>query len=157
FASREKRLFGPILWKSCRVPRGFLAALLLIEVRCDNDDSVGGNAGACVPPIGPSPCPYGSDPLAYWNVGLLDVPLTFPGRWLTDRPRPRPPWWPTRSTPGAAVEYAFEVGSPSSEARFIEILIDKPRELANTPMTLLVAQTRTAPNSRPRSSPAELA
>jgi len=115
------RILGPIVWPAAQIPsQATWHPCLLAEVRADNDDAAGGTNG-CDIQVNPGTCDYGS---YFWgNNNVCQRNLTY-------------------ASVGAAtavlIEFPFLVGSAWSKARFLEISVEKGKELAETVMTLQV-------------------
>ncbi len=113
------RLLGPVLWPAAQIPNpASWHPCLLAEVRADNNDSAGGTNG-CDIQVNPGTCNYGA---YFWgNNNVCQRNLSY-------------------ATVVAAqalhIELPFLVGSVWGSAKSIEVIVDKGRELASTPMTL---------------------
>jgi hypothetical protein len=106
-------------------------------VRADNNDSAGGPNG-CDIDADPDPCAYGS---YFWgNNNACQRNLTYV---------------PVQAAKSARIQFPFIVGSLSSKSRFIQVIVEKPRELAETPMRLTM-ETLSAPDAKPACPPGEL-
>lgn len=141
--SGETKLLGPVEWFSSFIPLGSWTPMLLIEARCDNDDSNGGNEGACVPAIDPSSCPYSSSPDNYANIVIISeryesgpVPA---GLFQV----PEQSWWSRVVPPisdgmdGTSIIWIpFQVGNTNSKARLVEVLVDKGLLTQKVPMAI---------------------
>jgi len=116
-----KVILGPVLWPAAQIPvEGTWHPCLLGEVRCGNDDSAGGTNGADIPANPADTCPHGS--FVYGNNNVCQRNLTYV---------------PVKKHAEARVELPFIAGSVwDNKRRFIEIIVDKGRELASVPMTL---------------------
>jgi hypothetical protein len=91
---------------------------LLAEARADNNDSAGGTNG-CDIDADVDPCVYGA---YFWgNNNVCQRNLNYA---------------PLAVDALTFVELPFIVGSPWSRAQFVEVIVDKGRELAFTPMRL---------------------
>jgi hypothetical protein len=134
------QLFGPLRWRGSRVPFSGMHPTIVLEARCDNDDS-GGAAGACVPAILPGTCPYAADPGRFANVAILQ-PALDPGPLIhvpkTEPPIPWPWPWPPGPEGPLTVEIPFVVGGGGIQAAYLEILLDKGAGLSAIPMALAV-------------------
>jgi hypothetical protein len=117
--SGQSRILGPITWSGAVIARHpWHHPCLLGEVRADNDDSAGGPNG-CSLPADPDPCAYGS---YFWgNNNVSQRNLAFV---------------PVSAGRSIVVTFQFLVGSIWSRARLIEVIIDKERALAETPLIL---------------------
>jgi len=93
---------------------------LLVEVRADNNDSAGGPNSIPVPAEGDkNACNYGS---YFWGSNNITQRNLSYG-----------------SVPAGAaaqIEFAFLASNFQSPARFVEVTVDKGKELARVPMTL---------------------
>jgi hypothetical protein len=120
----QTKLLGPIIWYVADIPAHTGPTpwhpCLLAEVRADNNDSAGGSNG-CDIDADPDPCAYGS---YFWgNNNACQRNLSYV---------------PVMSAKAQRILFPFIVGSPWSKARFLEIVIEKGRELAEVPMMLRV-------------------
>jgi hypothetical protein len=115
------KIIGPITWPAALIPsQTAWHPCLLAEVRADNDDSAGGTS-ACDIEVNPGTCDYGA---YFWgNNNVCQRNLTYA---------------PLSGGSPLLIEFPFLVGSFWSSARFLEIAIDKGKELADTAMTLQV-------------------
>ncbi len=113
------QIIGPVLWPAAQIPaQGTWHPCLLGEVRADNDDSAGGTNG-CDIEADPNPCAYGS---YFWgNNNACQRNLSYASMMAAK---------------AAYIELPFLVGSFWSTTRFLEVIVEKGRELAETPMTL---------------------
>jgi BNR/Asp-box repeat len=139
-ANGNTQIIGPVLWPAGQIPaQGTWHPCLLAEVRADNNDSAGGPNG-CDIDADPDPCAYGS---YFWgNNNACQRNLTYV---------------PVPAAREFFVEFPFLVGSVWSKARFLEVIIDKGRELAMTPMMLRVDKVYPAGGTSDlRGCPAEL-
>jgi hypothetical protein len=116
------KYIGPVTWLAAQIPphTGWHPCLLA-EARADNDDSADTTPGStgCGIDADPDPCVFGS---YFWgNNNVTQRNLSY-----------------ATMVAGAAayIKLPFVVGSIWSTARFLEIVVDKGRELALTPMTL---------------------
>ncbi|MBI1744422.1 exo-alpha-sialidase [Candidatus Acetothermia bacterium] len=118
-ANGATQIIGPVLWPAAQIPPpASWHPCLLAEVRADNDDSAGGING-CDIDVDPDPCAYGS---YFWgNNNICQRNLSYATIIASAVTR---------------IELPFLVGSPWSTARFLEVIIDKGKELAKIPMTL---------------------
>lgn len=120
--SGQTRILGPIVWPVADIPSHTgpnpWHPCLLAEVRADNNDSSGGING-CAIDADPDPCVSGS---YFWGSNnacqrnLSYVPVSAA---LAER-----------------IEFSFLAGSAWSKSRFMEVIIDKGKQLAEVPMTL---------------------
>ena len=120
--SGQTKVLGPVVWQLADIPEPNVPnpwhPCLLGEVRTDNDDSAGGING-CDIDADPDPCLYGS---YFWkNNNVCQRNLTYV---------------PVMAARAAYVELPFIIGSPWSQARFVEVIVHKDPELALIPMTL---------------------
>jgi hypothetical protein len=115
-------LIGPVLWPAAQISsHSTWHPCLLAEVRADNDDSAGGIFGSDIP-ADPNPAAYGSH---FWgNNNVCQRNLSYA---------------PVKANSAARVSYSFVVGHALSKARFLEVILEKPLELATTPMMLTMA------------------
>jgi hypothetical protein len=115
------KILGPVLWPAAQIPPAATwHPCLLAEVRADNNDSAGGAAG-CELDADPDPCVFGS---YFWgNNNVCQRNLSY-----------------ATVPAGVAlpIELPFLIGSPWSTMKYVEVILDKGRELALTPMTLTV-------------------
>ncbi len=113
------KILGPIPWPAAQIPDpASWHPCLLAEVRADNDDSAGGTFG-CDIDADADPCKYGS---YFWgNNNASQRNLNYAT---------------VVAATAAYIELPFLVGSVWSSAKFLEVIVDKGRELAFTPMTL---------------------
>jgi hypothetical protein len=120
--SGATKFIGPVTWPAAEIPpRTGWHPCLLAEARADNDDSADTTPGStgCGIDADPNPCVFGS---YFWgNNNITQRNLTYA--------------WAVAGV-AAPIELPFVVGSIWSTARFVEIVVDKGRELALTPMTL---------------------
>jgi len=116
-----KVILGPIMWPAAQIPvEGTWHPCLLGEVRCGNDDSAGGTNGADIPADPADTCPHGS--FVYGNNNVCQRNLTYVK---------------IGKKAAARIIHPFLVGSVwDHKPRFIEVIVDKGRELAAVPMTL---------------------
>ncbi len=126
--SGSTKIIGPITWPAALIPpKSTWHPCLLAEVRADNDDSAGGTNG-CDFEINPGTCDYGA---YFWgNNNVCQRNLTYA---------------PVSGGRPLLIELPFLVGSFWSSARFIEIAVDKGKELADTVMTLQVEPIQPGP------------
>lgn len=122
--SGQTIILGPVTWPMGLIPSHTGSnpwhPCLLAEVRADNNDSAGGPNG-CDIDADPNPCGYGS---YFWgNNNVCQRNLSYV---------------PVPVNEISVIELPFIVGSPWSTAGFIQIIVQKPRELAETPMTLRI-------------------
>jgi hypothetical protein len=120
--SGQTKILGPIVWQTADIPSHTgpnpWHPCLLAEVRSDNNDSSGGTNG-CAIDADPDPCVFGS---YFWgsnnacqrNLSYVPVPMALAER----------------------IELPFIAGSAWSKARFLEVIVEKGRELADVPMLL---------------------
>jgi hypothetical protein len=126
--SGTTKILGPITWPAAQIPsQATWHPCLLAEVRADNDDSAGGTNG-CDIQINPGTCDYGS---YFWgNNNVCQRNLTYA---------------PVGGGTAALIEFPFLVGSFWSSANFLEVVLDKGKELAGTIMTLRVEPVHPRP------------
>ena len=120
--SGSVKILGPIVWPAGMIPisASFDHPCLLAEVRANNNDSAGGPDSMPVPAEGDkNACNYGS---FFWGSNNIAQ------RNLTYGTAPA----------GAATQFnfAFLAGNFWSPARFVEVVVNKGKELAHVPMTL---------------------
>jgi hypothetical protein len=129
----KKVILGPVLWPAAKIPReGTWHPCLLGEVRCGNDDSAGGVNGGDIPADPANTCPHGS--FVYGNNNVCHRNLTYVPV-------------PVKKHKAVRVEFPFTVGSVwDNKARFIEVTVDKGRDLASVPMSLRM-ETVTLPGT----------
>ena len=112
-------IFGPIRWPAAQIPvEGTWHPCLLGEARGNNNDSAGGPGGAPVE-VSPGSCDYGS---YFWgNNNVCQRNLSYA---VVDDDQ-------------ALIELPFVIGSAFSHARFVEVVVQKGRRLAEVPMHLV--------------------
>ena len=116
--SGQTKLLGPIVWHMADIPSHPWHPCLLAEVRGDNNDSAGGPNG-CDIDADPDPCGYGS---YFWgNNNACQRNLTYV---------------PVPMAEVAFIEFPFLVGSVLGKTQFLQVIVEKGRELAEVPMTL---------------------
>lgn len=120
--SGQTKILGPIVWNMADIPSHTglnpWHPCLLAEVRADNNDSAGGTNG-CDIDADPDPCAYGS---YFWgNNNACQRNLTYV---------------PVPAAKALRIQFPFIVGSVWSRSRYLEVVVEKGRELAETPMTL---------------------
>ena len=133
--SGQTKLLGPVTWSAGDIPSHMGPNLwhpcLLAEVRADNNDSAGG-ANGCDVDADPDPCVYGA---YFWgNNNACQRNLTYV---------------PVMAAKSARIQWPFIVGSLWSKAEFVQVIIEKPRELAETPMMLRM-EALCPPGEKPR-------
>lgn len=141
--SGQNKILGPIVWQLADIPSitgtNPWHPCLLAEVRADNNDSSGGVHG-CIIDADPDPCIFGS---YFWgsnntcqrNLSYVPVPVAL----------------------SAHIEFPFIVGSIWSKSQFIEVIVEKGRDLADVPMFLRTEPiSLTAQMSKQPCSPGEL-
>ena len=113
------KILGPVVWPAAEIPAPHTwHPCLLAEVRSDNDDSAGGTFG-CDVPADPTPCAYGS---YFWgNNNVCQRNINYAN---------------AHAKAAIRISLPFIVGSVWSNAKFLEVIVDKGRELADVPMTL---------------------
>jgi len=117
-----EKVLGPVVWPAAMIPTTatFDHPCLLVELRANNNDSAGGPNSIPVPAEGDkNACNYGS---FFW--GSNDITQ----RNLSYGPAPA----------GAAtqVSFSFLASNFNSPARFVEVVVNKGKQLARVPMTL---------------------
>jgi hypothetical protein len=118
-AGSGPQILGPIEWPAVPLPvPSDFHPCLLAEVRSDNDDSPGGSL-ICDIDADPDPCIYGSYFYNNNDVCQLNVKTTT-----------------TSAAKAASIEFPFLVGSIWSNSRFLEVVVEKERGLADVPMKL---------------------
>jgi hypothetical protein len=136
--SGQTKLLGPVTWHAADIPSHPWHPCLLAEVRADNNDSAGGPNG-CDIDADPDPCAYGS---YFWgNNNACQRNLTYV---------------PVQSAKSARIQFPFIVGSPWSKSRFLQVMVEKPRELAETPMRLTMEALYPPDGDKPKCPPGEL-
>ncbi len=139
-ANGATRIIGPVVWPAAQIPPpASWHPCLLAEARADNNDSAGGPNG-CDIDADPDPCVYGS---YFWgNNNICQRNLSYA---------------PVVAAAAAYIELPFLVGSVWSSARFLDVIVDKGRELAFTPMTLRMEPVcLTGETPKPPRSPGEI-
>lgn len=118
-ANGATKVLGPIVWPAAQIPSpATWHPCLLAEVRANNNDSAGGPNG-CDIQVNPGTCDYGS---YFWgNNNVCQRNLSYAT---------------VHATKATFVELPFLVGSVWSSARYLEVIVDKGRVLAHTPMVL---------------------
>ena len=116
-----QQILGPIPWPATEIPiEGTWHPCLLAEVRANNDDSAGGVNGAPVS-VNPGTCDYGS---YFWgDNNVCQRNLTYATVLVFAE---------------TVITFPFVIGNPFSQARLIEVIVDKGR-LEDVPMTLRAA------------------
>ena len=120
-ANGATRIIGPVVWPAAQIPDpATWHPCLLAEVRTDNDDSAGGPNGSPLPAEGDiNACNFGS---YFWGDNNICQRNLSYATVVAGKPQ--------------RVILPFLIGNAASNARFVEITIDKGRELADVPMTL---------------------
>jgi hypothetical protein len=122
------QIIGPVIWPPALIPdpNTWVHPCLLVEVLADNNDSAGGPSSIPVPAEGDkNACNYGS---YFWGSNnitqrnLSYAPVVF--RAMN------------------AYHFSFIAGNQWSPSRYMEIIIDKGKELADLPMWLSGKQIR---------------
>jgi len=118
-ANGATSLLGPVLWPAALIPSpASWHPCILAEARADNNDSAGGTNG-CDIQVNPGTCDYGS---YFWgNNNVCQRNLSYAT---------------VAATTAAFIELPFLVGSVWSKTKFLEVIVEKGRELAHTPMRL---------------------
>lgn len=118
-AGSGPQILGPITWPANQIPDPTAwHPCLLAEVRSDNDDSPGGTL-ICDIDADPDPCVYGA---YFWgNNNICQRNLTYA---------------PMGAAKAALIEFPFLVGSYWSKGEYLQVLVEKGRELADVPMKL---------------------
>jgi hypothetical protein len=113
------QVVGPILWPAAQIPdEATWHPCLLAEVRAENNDSAGGPNGSDID-ADADPCVYGS---YFWgNNNICQRNLSYAPVFLGVE---------------GIIEFPFLVGSSWSQARFVELIVDKGPQLEEAPMTL---------------------
>ena len=131
------KIVGPVVWPAAKIPDpSAWHPCLLAEARGDNNDAAGGTNG-CGIDADPDPCAVGS---YFWGTNDICQRNLSYATVLTTR--------------AAFIELPFIVGSVWSNARFLEVIVDKGPELAWTPMTLRMDPVR-LPQSEPPTPPCQ--
>ncbi len=120
--SGQTKILGPIVWPVADIPSHTgpnpWHPCLLAEVRSDNNDSSGGTNG-CAIDANPDPCVFGS---YFWGSNnACQRNLSYV---------------PVMVAKAERIVLPFIAGSPWSKARFMEVIVEKGRELADVPMFL---------------------
>jgi hypothetical protein len=135
-------ILGPIPWPASQIPPpGSWHPCLLGEVRSAGDDAAGGTYGCDIPADPADPCPHGS--FVVGNNNACQRNLSYAQ---------------VAALTAMTIHFPFTVGSMWDEkARFVEVTVDKGRELALTPMTLRMEPVGVpVPPPRPKCEPAEI-
>jgi hypothetical protein len=113
------QIVGPILWPAAQIPdEATWHPCLLAEVKAENNDSAGGPNGSDID-ADADPCVYGS---YFWgNNNICQRNLSYAPVFLGIE---------------AVIEFPFILGSPWSQAQFVELIVDKGPHLEDAPMTL---------------------
>jgi hypothetical protein len=116
-------ILGPIMWPASQIPPpGTWHPCLLGEVRCGADDSAGGTFGCDIPADPADFCPHGSFVVGNNNACQRNLSYAHVAALSAMR-----------------IQLPFIIGSVWDEKeRFVEVIVDKGRELALTPMNLRV-------------------
>jgi hypothetical protein len=116
-------ILGPILWPAAQIPPpSTWHPCLLGEVRSPGDDSAGGTFGCDIPADPADFCPHGSFVIGNNNACQRNLSYANAAAFTVAR-----------------IDLPFIVGSVwDKRERFVEPIVDKGRELAETPMTLRV-------------------
>jgi hypothetical protein len=132
------KLLGPIIWPASLIPDpASWHPCLLGEVRADNNDSAGGTNG-CDIQVDPGTCNYGS---YFWgNNDVCQRNLSY---------------GTVTAATAAFIELPFLVGSVWSKAKFIEVIVDKGKQLAYTPMTLRMEPVCLPGETKPSEPPCQ--
>jgi len=132
------KILGPVVWPAAEIPAPHTwHPCLLAEVRSDNDDSAGGTFG-CDVAADPTPCAYGS---YFWgNNNVCQRNISYAA---------------VHAKAATRISLPFIVGSVWSTAKFLEVIVDKGRELADVPMTLHMEPIGD-PQSAPCCEPGEI-
>ena len=120
-ANGATQIIGPVIWPAAQIPdHATWHPCLLAEARTDNDDSAGGSNGVPLPAEGDlNACNFGS---YFWgDNNICQRNLSY-----------------VTIVAGKSLRVAlpFLVGNAASTARFVEVIVEKGRELADVPMTL---------------------
>jgi hypothetical protein len=116
------KIAGPVVWPAAQIPdpNAWHHPCLLAEIRTDNDDSAGGPDSIPVPAEGDkNACNYGS---YFWGSNNIAQ------RNLSYAP----------ISAFKALRFPFIAGNVWSKARYLEIIVDKGKDLAEVPMSLEV-------------------
>ncbi len=129
-------ILGPIKWAAADIPvEGTWHPCLLAEVRADNNDSAGGPNG-CFLPASLVPCVPGG---YFWgNNNVCQRNLSYvPANQL-------------RMMEGM-VEFPFMIGNPWSDARFVEVIVERDERMEKVPIRLQLSppqqSSELAPNT----------
>jgi hypothetical protein len=133
------KLLGPVVWPAAQIPDpASWHPCILAEVRADNNDSAGGTNG-CDIQVDPGTCNYGS---YFWgNNNVCQRNLSYAT---------------VVAATAAFIELPFIVGSVWSTAKFLDVIVEKGRELANTPMTLRMELVPPDEPAKPTCHPGEI-
>jgi len=141
-ASGNTRIIGPVNWPAAQIPDpASWHPCLLAEIRSDNDDSADTTPGAigCALDADPDPCLFGS---YFWgNNNICQRNLSYA---------------PVPLAATAHIRLPFLIGSSWSKAKRLDVIVDKGRELALTPMSLRIEPLRAKPPANERCEPADL-
>jgi hypothetical protein len=120
--SGATKIVGPITWPAAQIPDpAAWHPCLLGEARADNDDTADSTAGStgCSAPADPDPCAYGA---YFWgNNNVCQRNLTYAAVPVGQ---------------AIMIHLPFVAGSVWGRAKFIQVIVDKGRALAEVPMTL---------------------
>jgi hypothetical protein len=133
------KIIGPVLWPAAQIPDPGVwhHPCLLAEIRTDNDDSAGGPDSIPVPAEGDkNACNYGS---YFWGSNNITQ------RNLS--------YAPVAAAAFRALRFPFIAGSLWSKTRFLEIIVDKGKELAEVPMSLELEPLDRHPGAGHKSCP----
>ena len=113
-------ILGPVLWQASQIPpESTWHPCLLAELRADNDDMAAATSTGCWIDADPTVCGAGA---YFWgNNNICQRNLSYAT---------------VSAAKAAYIELPFLVGSVWSRARFLEVVVDKGKELAATPMML---------------------
>jgi hypothetical protein len=133
------KLLEPVLWPAAQIPdHATWHPCVLAEMRADNNDTAGGVTG-CDIQVDPGTCNYGA---FFWgNNNVCQRNLNY-----------------AKVKPAAAafIELPFVVGSVWSKAKFIDVIVEKGRELSDTPMTLRMEAINPSEPPTPPCHPGEI-
>lgn len=122
--SNGTKIIGPVVWPAAQIPDPgtFHHPCLLAEILADNNDSAGGPDSIPVPAEGDkNACNYGS---YFWGSNnITQRNLSYAQLNLQT---------------ASFIQFSFIAGSIWSNARFLELIVEKSRDLYKLPMTLQI-------------------
>ncbi|WP_432263626.1 hypothetical protein [Cupriavidus sp. TMH.W2] len=131
------KIIGPVVWPAAQIPdpNAWHHPCLLAEILADNNDSAGGPDSIPVPAEGDkNACNYGS---YFWGSNNITQ------RNLS--------YAPLTADAISAIRFSFIAGSVWSKARYLEIIVEKPKELVELSMSLQIEplHTKKGPDREP--------